>query len=77
MVPSWCVASDMSANNNIYDAVLNVIAVADKLNQFNASDLTEAQKLALKALSSTMASWKGAVFSLRTVDVKEKTAAGA
>lgn len=41
----------MATNNNIYEAVLNVIGVADKMTKNNASQLTDAQKLALKNLS--------------------------
>lgn len=46
----------MATDNNIYDAVLNIIGVADKMTNNNASQLTDAQKVALKNLSNAMKS---------------------
>lgn len=48
----------MATDNNIYDAVLNIIGVADKMTNNNASQLTDAQKVALKNLSNAMKSGK-------------------
>ncbi len=62
----------MVANNNIYDAVLNVIGVAEKLTTNNAGELTASQLMALKNLKSTMTSWKGITFGMRDVTAKDK-----
>lgn len=62
----------MATNNNIYEAVLNVIGVADKITKNNASQLTDAQKLALKNLSGAMKSWKGITFGMRDITANDK-----
>lgn len=62
----------MATNNNIYEAVLNVIGVADKMTKNNASQLTDAQKLALKNLSGSMKSWKGITFVMRDITANDK-----
>ncbi|EGO0515472.1 hypothetical protein ITK20_004810 [Salmonella enterica] len=62
----------MATNNNIYEAVLNVIGVADKMTKNNASQLTDAQKLALKNLSDAMKSWKGITFGMRDITANDK-----
>ncbi|EKJ2272170.1 hypothetical protein PHM79_001314 [Escherichia coli] len=62
----------MATNNNIYEAVLNVIGVADKMTKNNASQLTDAQKLVLKNLSGAMKSWKGITFGMRDITANYK-----
>lgn len=62
----------MATNNNIYEAVLNVIGVADKMTKNNASQLTDAQKLVLKNLSGAMKSWKGITFGMRNITANDK-----
>lgn len=62
----------MATNNNIYEAVLNVIGVADKMTKNNASQLTDAQKLALKNFSDAMKSWKGITFGMRDITANDK-----
>ena len=62
----------MATNNNIYEAVLNVIGVADKMTKNNASQLTDVQKLALKNLSGAMKSWKGITFGMRDITANDK-----
>ena len=62
----------MATNNNIYEAVLNVIGVADKMTKNNASQLTDAQKVALKNLSNAMKSWKGITFGMRDITANDK-----
>lgn len=62
----------MATNNNIYEAVLNVIGVADKMTKNNASQLTDAQKLVLKNLSGAMKSWKGITFGMRDITTNDK-----
>lgn len=62
----------MATNNNIYDAVLNVIGVTEKLTTNNASELTAAQLMALRNLKSAMTSWKGITFGMRDVTAKDK-----
>ncbi|HCN7869710.1 TPA: hypothetical protein N6343_000265 [Escherichia coli] len=62
----------MATDNNIYDAVLNIIGVADKMTNNNASQLTEAQKVALKNLSNAMKSWKGITFGMRDITASDK-----
>ncbi|EFB4449282.1 TPA: hypothetical protein ACJKI5_002152 [Escherichia coli] len=62
----------MATNNNIYEAVLNVIGVADKMTKNNASQLTDAQKLVLKNLSGAMKSWKGITFGMRDITANDK-----
>lgn len=61
----------MATNNNIYEAVLNVIGVADKMTKNNASQLTDAQKLALKNLSGAMKS-EGITFGMRDITANDK-----
>ncbi|VFT06657.1 Uncharacterised protein [Escherichia coli] len=63
----------MATDNNIYDAVLNIIGVADKMTNNNASQLTDAQKVALKNLSNAMKSWKGITFGMRDITASDKT----
>lgn len=62
----------MATDNNIYDAVLNIIGVADKMTNNNASQLTDAQKVALKNLSNAMKSWKGITFGMRDITANDK-----
>lgn len=62
----------MATNNNIYEAVLNVIGVADNMTKNNASQLTDAQKLVLKNLSGAMKSWKGITFGMRDITANDK-----
>ncbi|WP_411027604.1 hypothetical protein, partial [Salmonella sp. s55431] len=61
----------MATDNNIYDAVLNIIGVADKMTNNNASQLTDAQKVALKNLSNAMKSWKGITFGMRDITASD------
>lgn len=42
----------MATNNNIYEAVLNVIGVADKMTKNNASQLTDAQSWRSRTLAA-------------------------
>ena len=62
----------MATDNNIYDAVLNIIGVADKMTNNNASQLTDAKKVALKNLSNAMKSWKGITFGMRDITANDK-----
>ncbi len=62
----------MATDNNIYDAVLNIIGVADKMTNNNASQLPDAQKVALKNLSNAMKSWKGITFGMRDITASDK-----
>ncbi|ENN3349213.1 hypothetical protein AB9N91_004355 [Salmonella enterica] len=62
----------MAVNNNIYEAVLNVIGVSEKLTANNATQLTAAQLATLQNLKTAMASWKGIAFAMREVTAADK-----